>query len=103
MSWGKPWPQTGSTQYHAQLGLPDKGRAIKGLVVYLLDGLALGSYQQSPEVLLVLLFSTGSITYIKGRHEETYSPAHEEKNQSKNTQNYGYNSQSNKYSGSPEK
>ena len=28
-----PWPQTGSTQYHAKLGLPDKGRAIKGLVV----------------------------------------------------------------------
>ena len=23
-----PWPQTGATQYHAQLGLPDKGRAI---------------------------------------------------------------------------
>ncbi len=28
-----PWPQTGATQYHAQLGLPDKGRAIKGLRV----------------------------------------------------------------------
>ncbi len=28
-----PWPKTGATQYHAQLGLPDKGRAIKGLVV----------------------------------------------------------------------
>ncbi len=28
-----PWPQTGATHYHAQLGLPDKGRAIKGLVV----------------------------------------------------------------------
>ena len=28
-----PWPQTGATYYHAQLGLPDKGRAIKGLVV----------------------------------------------------------------------
>ncbi len=28
-----PWPQTGVTHYHAQLGLPDKGRAIKGLVV----------------------------------------------------------------------
>ena len=22
-----PWPQTGAAQYHAQLGLPDKGRA----------------------------------------------------------------------------
>ena len=28
-----PWPQTGATQYHAQSGLSDKGRAIKGLVV----------------------------------------------------------------------
>ena len=28
-----PWLQTGATQYLAQLGLPDKGRAIKGLVV----------------------------------------------------------------------
>ena len=46
-----PWPQTGSTQYHAQLGLPHKGRAIKGFVIYnnwvlqpldLLNGLALG-------------------------------------------------------------
>ncbi len=29
-----PWPpKTGATHYHEQLGLPDKGRAIKGLVV----------------------------------------------------------------------
>ena len=28
-----PWLQTGATQYYAQ-GLPDKGRLIKGLVVY---------------------------------------------------------------------
>ncbi len=28
-----PWPQTGATRYNAQLGLPDIGRAIKGLVV----------------------------------------------------------------------
>ena len=58
-----PWPQTGATQYHAQLGLPDKGRAIKGFVVCnywdlepldLLNGLALGWYQPSPEVLIVL-------------------------------------------------
>ena len=28
-----PWPKTGAIQYHAQLGLPDKGRAIKGLVI----------------------------------------------------------------------
>ena len=27
-----PWPQT-ATQYHAQLGPPDKVRVIKGLVV----------------------------------------------------------------------
>ncbi len=30
---GKPWPQKGKTHYQAQLGLPDKGCAIKGLVV----------------------------------------------------------------------
>ena len=44
-------PQTGASQYHAQLGLPDKERAIKELVVCnsldlgpldLLNGLALG-------------------------------------------------------------
>ena len=54
-----PWPQIGVTHYLAQLGLPDKGRAIKGLVVCnswdlepldLLKGLALGYYQPSPEV-----------------------------------------------------
>ena len=28
-----PWPQTGATHYHAQLGFPDKSRGIKGLVV----------------------------------------------------------------------
>ena len=28
-----PWHQTGATQYHLQLELPDKGRAIKGWVV----------------------------------------------------------------------
>ncbi len=58
-----PWPQTGATQYHALLGLPDKGRAIKGFVICndwdqepfaLLNGLALGCYQPSPEVLIVL-------------------------------------------------
>ncbi len=27
-----PLPQTGATHYNAQLGLPDKGRAIKGWV-----------------------------------------------------------------------
>ncbi len=28
-----PWPLTGTTQYKPQLGLSDKGRANKGLVV----------------------------------------------------------------------
>ena len=59
---GMPWPKRGATQYHAQLGLPHKSRAIKGLVVCnnwnlepldLLNGLALGCYQPSPEVLIV--------------------------------------------------
>ncbi len=54
--------QTGETQYHAQLGLPDKGRPIKGLVVCnnsvlepldLQNGLALGCDQPSPKVLIV--------------------------------------------------
>ena len=31
---GMPWLKTGATHYHAQLGLIDKGRAIKELVVY---------------------------------------------------------------------
>ena len=46
-----PWPKTGETHYHAQLVLPDKDRAIKGLVVCndwdLLNGLALGCSQPS--------------------------------------------------------
>ena len=61
---GMSWPQTGATQYHAaQLGHPDQGRAIKELVVCndwdlesldLLNGLALGCYQSSPDLLIVL-------------------------------------------------
>ena len=56
-------PQTGATQYHAQLGLPDKGNAIKWFVVCsdwdleplgLLNGLALGCHQLSPVVLILL-------------------------------------------------
>ena len=56
---GLPWPQTGIKQFPTQLGLPDKGRAIKGLVVCkswdlepldVLNGLALGCYQPSSEV-----------------------------------------------------
>ncbi len=34
VNWGMSWPQIGTTQYRAQLGLQDKGRAIKGLVGY---------------------------------------------------------------------
>ena len=52
-----PWSQTCATQYHAQLGLPDKGRAINNWDLEpwdLLNGLALGCYQPSPEVLFVL-------------------------------------------------
>ncbi len=30
---GMPWLQTCATHYHAQLGLPDKGRSINDLVV----------------------------------------------------------------------
>ncbi len=58
---GMHWFQTGATQYHAQLGLPDKGRVIrvgcnKGDLepLDLQNGLALGCYQPSPEVLIVL-------------------------------------------------
>ncbi len=59
-----PWPKTGATQYHTQLGLSDKDRAIKRLVVCnnrdlepldLLIGLAIGCYQPSPEVLIVFI------------------------------------------------
>ncbi len=51
------WSNSGATECHAQLGLPDKGRAIKGLVVCncwdlepwdLLNGLDLGCNQPSP-------------------------------------------------------
>ena len=53
---GMPRSKTGATQYHAQLGLPDKGRPIKGFVVCnswdlepldLLNGLALDCYPLS--------------------------------------------------------
>ena len=50
-----PLPQTGETQYHAQLGLPDKGCALNGLEVCNdvnlepLD-LVLGCYRPSPVV-----------------------------------------------------
>ena len=53
---GMPWPQTGATHYHVQLGLQDKDRKMKGLVIFyswgvgLLNGLALGCCQWSPKV-----------------------------------------------------
>ena len=65
--WGVPWPQTGTSNYNALLGLQDKGRAINGLVVCnnwdlepmdLLNGLALGCYQRFPEVLIVLILKS---------------------------------------------
>ncbi len=59
-----PCLKTGSIHYHAQLTLPERDRAIKGLVyvfnrwnlepLILLNGLALGCYQLSPEVLFEL-------------------------------------------------
>ncbi len=59
-----PWPETDASQYHAQLRLTDKGYAIKRLVFcnnmdleplkLLLKGLAVGCYQPSHEVLIVL-------------------------------------------------
>ena len=63
LSRGNALAKTGATQHHAQLKLTDKGCAIKGLVVCndwdlvpldLLNCLALGCYQPSPEVLIVL-------------------------------------------------
>ena len=56
-----PWPQTGATQYHTQLGLSDKSRAINGFcqgsrAFELANSLALDCYQTSPEVLIVLRY-----------------------------------------------
>ncbi len=59
MPGGRPWRQTDTTK----LGLPDRCGTIKGLVVCnnrdlepldLQNGLALGCYQPSPKVLIVL-------------------------------------------------
>ncbi len=71
---GMPWHQTGSTQYHAQLGLPEKGSAINGLVVCyswdlepldLLNRLALGYYQPSPEVWLSCIWYNNSVVLAR--------------------------------------
>ncbi len=51
------FPQTGATQYHVQLELPDKGLANKGLDVcndWDLEPLNLGCYQPSPEVCIIV-------------------------------------------------
>ncbi len=57
-----PCLQKDATEYYTQLGLSCKGRVIKGLVVCnnrdiepldLQNGLALGCFQPSPEVLIV--------------------------------------------------
>ncbi len=50
---------------YTELGLPDKGCAIKGLVVsnswdLELNGVALGCYQPSPEVRLACTHSTSA-------------------------------------------
>ena len=64
------WPQIGALQYHAQLGLPDKGGAINELVFCndwdqehfdLLIGLSLGCYQPSPEIISSLKVLLNSI------------------------------------------
>ncbi len=54
------WSETGATQFHAQLGVPDNGRAMNEFVVCydrdqqhldLLNGMArYGCYQPFPEV-----------------------------------------------------
>ncbi len=53
-----PWPKTGATHFHTQLGLSYKYCAIKGLVVFNgwdlepldeLNDIALGCYQPSPK------------------------------------------------------
>ncbi len=59
-----PWPKTGVTQYHAQLVLPDKGRAIKGLVVYNLGSRALGPAKRSGPWLL------STVTLGKHHHQK---------------------------------
>ncbi len=51
-----PVSKTGATHYHTQLGLPQRGRVHKGLILCTswdlepLDGLAIGCYQPSYEV-----------------------------------------------------
>ncbi len=46
------WPKNGTTHYHAQLGLPDKGCTIEGLVVTVWP---FGYYPLSPAVWFVCI------------------------------------------------
>ncbi len=64
-----PWPQTAATHYHAQIGLPDKGRANKRLVVcfvVLLESLKGKGLAQDAWVLFIvvvrMLLSSSSAT-----------------------------------------
>ena len=59
------WPKTGATYYHTQLGLPDRGRTIKGLFLCnswdfsafgLLQRVALRCYQPSLELIIRFMF-----------------------------------------------
>ncbi len=47
-----PWPQTGATQYHAELEHTDKGLAIKGFCLQYLESRALGLDNRSGPSLL---------------------------------------------------
>ncbi len=71
-------PLTGATHYHAQLGLPNKGYAIKELVVCnswdldfwdLINGLALCCYQPSPEVWIV---KKNTVPHPRERQRDKY-------------------------------
>ena len=60
-----PWPKTGAIQYHAQLGLPAKGCAIKGLVVWKLGSRALGpAKRSSPRLLSTIPWGINRIKYL---------------------------------------
>ena len=49
-----PWPITGDTHYHAKLGLPDKGRVIKGLVVwYVVPHYPIDSYRYTDSHIVI--------------------------------------------------
>ncbi len=57
MSRGLPWSKTCATHYQAQIGLSDKGLVVcngRNLEPFnLLNDLALGCYQPSPEICFV--------------------------------------------------